>query len=522
MRKKYSVQKIGLVLFLTVGISLGLYYGLDNPNVLSYAIPLDVSSEGVEELLEEYKTSDSCYQKINIRYEGNNVVTTLTCSDRNELEKIDGIKITYVGEEFSETPNIAERIQVPFLQPSCHIIQTDATRDVSRCNYMAEAEGQMNNFHHNNKVKDYLLQTTMNSPSDVIGDLQEEVINREKKHQEYAPHRSGCYAGHCLASALDHVLSNQDPYVVNQLPIMNLLLSIEKKYAGLNKLLDDGSVTCDIKSTTIVKFQDGTVERFESEVIQSAIYSLSVEQKSDNDSLKISNKDVKRFTVMPSILCESLPAPVSISESNLTFTVEAQNSDGDELLVFRDSGESKLIQINSPDEYEIMRLELPVNSILEKLNSGEYNSSITIGISGSIPMNFEGLQKSEIVIPNEALETKIDSKITKQGFIETKLFENPEVIESEPVFYLENSFIEDDWGFAVDKSPTVSLAGGNVVQDTTSPTEAIIQFFDYLLSGDFEKLNDEKFLTIYLMIVIFIVIALLLRRDGRQYILLKK
>ena len=43
MRKKYSPQKIGLVLFLTVGISLGLYYGLDNPNVLSYAVPLDVS-----------------------------------------------------------------------------------------------------------------------------------------------------------------------------------------------------------------------------------------------------------------------------------------------------------------------------------------------------------------------------------------------------------------------------------------------------------------------------------------------
>ncbi len=48
MRKKYSLQKISLVLFLTVGISLGLYYGLDNPNVLSYAVPLDFSSVGLE------------------------------------------------------------------------------------------------------------------------------------------------------------------------------------------------------------------------------------------------------------------------------------------------------------------------------------------------------------------------------------------------------------------------------------------------------------------------------------------
>ena len=61
MRKKYSSQKIGLVLFLTVGISLGLYYGLDNPNVLSYAVPLDVSSEGVEELIVLHSTLDSCF-----------------------------------------------------------------------------------------------------------------------------------------------------------------------------------------------------------------------------------------------------------------------------------------------------------------------------------------------------------------------------------------------------------------------------------------------------------------------------
>ena len=53
MRKKYSKQKIGIMLFLTVGISLGLYYGLDNPNVLSYAIPLDVSSDGIKKILDE-------------------------------------------------------------------------------------------------------------------------------------------------------------------------------------------------------------------------------------------------------------------------------------------------------------------------------------------------------------------------------------------------------------------------------------------------------------------------------------
>jgi len=514
MRKKYSPQKIGLVLFLTVGISLGLYYGLDNPNVLSYAVPLDVSSEGVEELIEEYETSDSCYQKINIRYEGKNVMTTLTCSDRNELEKIDGVKISNVGEKFSETPNIAEKIQVPSLQPSCPVIQSIRTADVSQCNYIAGEEGVQGN----NMVVDYLLQTTINDPSDIIGDLQEDISNREQYSRDY---NSRSY------KALNHqagntVNNNQKPYVANQLPIMNLLLSIEKKYDDLNKLLDDGSITCDIKSTTIVDFQDGTVERFESKVIQSAIYSLELDSTSDDNAVKIGDKQVKNFRVIPSIMCESLPAPLSIEKSNLTFNVSAENSEGDTKLVFSDGGESKLIQINSPDEYELMRLELPPSTIIDRVNSGNYDSMITIDVSGNIPINFEGLQKSEIVIPSDTLKTEIQSSISKKSATPIQQVVEPELIASDPIFYLENSFIEDDWGFAVEKSPTVSLAGGNVVQDTTSPTDALIQFFDYLLSGDFEKLNDEKFLTIYLMIVIFIVIALLFRRDGRQYILLKK
>jgi hypothetical protein len=514
MRKKYSAQKIGLVLFLTVGISLGLYYGLDNPNVLSYAVPLDVSSEGVEELIEEYETSDSCYQKINIRYDKNNVMTTLTCSDRNELEKIDGVKISNLGEKFSETPNITEKIQVPSLQPSCPVIQSIRTADVSQCNYIASEERNLGN----NMVVDYLLQTTINDPSDIIEDLQEDISNRDKYSRDY---NSRSY------KALNHqagntVNSNQKPYVVNQLPIMNLLLSVEKKYDDLNKLLDDGSITCDIKSTTIVDFQDGTVERFESKVIQSAIYSLELDSTSDDNAVKIGDKQVKNLRVIPSIMCESLPAPLSIEKSNLTFNVSAENSEGDTKLVFSDGGESKLIQINSPDEYELMRLELPPSTIIDRVNSGNYDSMITIDVSGNIPINFEGLQKSEIVIPSDTLKTEIQSSISKKSAIPIQEVIEPEVIASEPIFYLENSFIEDDWGFAVEKSPTVSLAGGNVVQDTTSPTDALIQFFDYLLSGDFEKLNDEKFLTIYLMIVIFIVIALLFRRDGRQYILLKK
>ena len=519
MRKKYSPQKIGLVLFLTVGISLGLYYGLDNPNVLSYAVPLDVSSEGVEELIEEYETSDSCYQKINIRYEGNNVITTLTCSDRNELEKIDGVKISNLGEKFSETPNIAEKIQVPSLQPSCPVIQSIRTADVSQCNFIAGEEAT-NPMHTggNNMVVDYLIKTTINNPSDIIEDLQDDISYREKYTSDYNSRSYKAY-NH---QAGNSVMNNQKPYVVNQLPIMNLLLSIEKKYDDLNKLLDDGSITCDIKSTTIVDFQDGTVERFESKVIQSAIYSLELDSTSDDNAVKIGDKQVRNFRVIPSILCESLPAPLSIEKSNLTFNVSAENSEGDTKLVFSDGGESKLIQINSPDEYELMRLELPPSTIIDRVNSGNYDSMITIDVSGNIPINFEGLQKSEIVIPSDTLKTEIQSSISKKSATPIQQVVEPEVIASDPIFYLENSFIEDDWGFAVEKSPTVSLAGGNVGQGTTSPTDAIIQFFDYLLSGDFEKLNDEKFLTIYLMIVIFIVIALLLRRDGRQYILLKK
>ena len=59
---------------------------------------------------------------------------------QNELEKIDGVKISDMGEKFSETPMYWEKIQVPSLQPSCPIIQSIRTADVSKCNWIPEQE----------------------------------------------------------------------------------------------------------------------------------------------------------------------------------------------------------------------------------------------------------------------------------------------------------------------------------------------------------------------------------------------
>ena len=39
----------------------------------------------------------------------------------------------------------------------------------------------------------------------------------------------------------------------------------------------------------------------------------------------------------------------------------------------------------------------------------------TIDVSGNIPINFEGLQKSEIVIPSNTLKTEIQSSISKKS-----------------------------------------------------------------------------------------------------------
>ena len=539
MKKNKSLQKISisLVLFITVGISLGLYYGLDNPNVLLYAIPLDVSSEGIKKILDE--TEEQCYQDVLIKDSLQwTFKVTLSCYHIDELKKLD-VEITKLGKVTDQVPLPNKQfIELPSYQPQCPKAYSSGGISISHCNYISEMENPML------LMPSFISHIPTSSAQKTLDELNkygQKFYECRGSNWVIASYSATCHGyGALNHQALATVKAYHKPYLLSQYDVLQKLVSIEKKIDDLNKLLDDGSITCNIKSTTVVDYSDGTVERFESKTIQSAIYSLNVKPQSDNDSLKISSKDVKRLTVMPSILCESLPAPVSISKSNLTFTVEAQNSSGDNLLVFRDIGESKLIKINSSDEYEIMRLEIPINSILEKLDFGEYNSSVTLGISGTIQMNFEGLQESNIVIQNKALETKIDSKITKQGLVETKLFENPEIIESS-AFYLENSFIEDDWEFAVDKSafylensfiedeefavdksPTVSLSGSGSVQNTTSPTEAITQFFNYLLSGDFEKLNDEKFLTIYLMILIFIVIGILLKRNGRQYILLTK
>ena len=525
MRKKYSKQKIGIMLFLTVGISLGLYYGLDNPNVLSYAIPLDVSSDGIKKILDE--TEERCYKDVSIRGQ-KSFTTTLSCYHIDELKKLN-IGITPLCLERCQNDSSIQTDQVPLpnkqfielpsYQPQCPIIQSIRTADVSQCNSIASMEaGRL-------LMPSFISHIYTSSAQEALVELNQygsKFFSCRSVDWVGSTYTATCHGyGAFNHQALATVQTFQKPYILSQLDILEKLISIEKKNDDLNKLLDSGSVTCDIKSTTVVDYSDGTVERFGSSVIKSAIFSLDVEPSDDNTTMKVNDKKVKDFTIIPSIYCESLPAPVSISGSNLTFNVNAQNSDGDSLLVFSDSSESKLIEISSPEEYEIMRLNLPVNSILERLNFGSYSSDIVIDVSGNIPMEFAKLQKSEIIIPENSLITTINSEVSKKEIVKTEIYEEPIIQPTEPVFYLENSLIEDDWGFAVETSPTVALAGTKVVQGTTSPTEAITQFFDYLLSGDFEKLNDEKFITIYLMIVIFIVIALLVRKYTRKMLIEK-
>jgi hypothetical protein len=518
MRKKYSKQKIGIMLFLTVGISLGLYYGLDNPNVLSYAISLDVSSDGIKKILDE--TEEKCYQDVSIRGQ-ESFTTTLSCYHVDELKKL-GVTVTPVSLQTEQVPiPDTQFISLPSYQPQCPIIQSIRTADVSQCNFISDVESSYGYL----QMPVFISNIPTSSAQETLDELNkygQEFYSCRGAEWTTASYSATCHGyGALNHQALATVKGYHKPYLLSQYDVLQKLVSIEKKNDDLNKLLDSGSITCDLKSTTVVDYSDGTVERFGSSVIKSAIFSLDVEPSDDNTTMKVNDKKVKDFTIIPSIYCESLPAPVSISGSNLTFNVNAQNSDGDSLLVFSDSSESKLIEISSPEEYEIMRLNLPVNSILERLNFGSYSSDIVIDVSGNIPMEFAKLQKSEIIIPENSLITTINSEVSKKEIVKTEIYEEPIIESTEPVFYLENSFIEDDWGFAVETSPTVALAGTNVVQGTTSPTEAITQFFDYLLSGDFEKLNDEKFITIYLMIMIFIVIGLLFKGGGK-YLLLEK
>ena len=402
MKVKYSPLKIGFIVILTVGVSVGLYYGFNDVNQLSYTLSLATDVE-VSELKTEIQSQES------------------------ELTKL---------EKELETAKQNIPFVIPFI-PSGQVQYCEASPPPPPCS----------------------------------GNL----VSNSEDRQRY----------------IDTVVTPLES------KINNLTASLEKLKSELS--VKDRELYCGITSKIIIFNLDGTRTESSSSIIES-IQPLSL--PTDDASLKIGDIGVKKIRLIPTIQCESLPAPIKIQNSDLKLVIKSDRTISP---ISTQDARVKSFELNSSSDYELVIFEIEANSFLKQVDFGNYQSEFYLSVYGSIGVDFEGLDvDGKIVIDRDELVTTLKSEISKSD--EIREIAKVVVIEPEPVFteqefgLPETSFVPEyyetpDWSF---------------VNDVVIEQEPL------------NNTNDQRFTVIVLLGFLFVLIALLLRRDGRQYILLKK
>ena len=214
----------------------------------------------------------------------------------------------------------------------------------------------------------------------------------------------------------------------------------------------------------------------------------------------------------------------NVRSSDLTFTLKS-----DRIIspIISENAKIEGFKLTQNEKYDLITFEIKSDIILEAMDSGEYSTELYFNVYGNVLLETPYLESLiDFQIPKDSMKKTVNSDISKtsKGLAPViKQVEKVEVIQPEPVedadFYIETSFIDNYERYTV--SPTVSLAGVNEVDGTTSPTEAISEFSEVVTSGEYDRLNDQRFTTIYLMAFLFVLIALLIRKQTRKVILTK-
>jgi hypothetical protein len=458
---RYSTTKIGVILFLSIGISLGLYFGLDDNSDMSYSLslyPLSLYQETLEsnKSIYDFNRKSSWSQYTNWGAEG--------------FQQLDGTAI--VGGSCLSPKNVGYGI--------CQLV-------CNQCVLSPEASAIIKKE----------ASCTRNCGQDGVGK-------------------------HYIKNAMYFSIDDER---MKELKIIN----DEGKYTPHIPL------SCDIKSNITTYSLDGKSNTISGDTVN---YFQALDIGSSK-KLKIGDDEVYKVRVTPTISCDKLPSETDVEirdfgtvggtitnvrSSDLTFTLKS-----DRIIspIISENAKIEGFKLTQNEKFDLITFEIKSDTILEAMDSGEYSTELYFNVYGNVLLETPYLESLiDFQIPKDSMKKTVNSDISKTSrelAPVIKQVEKVEVIQPEPVedddFYIETSFIDNYERYTV--SPTVSLAGVNEVDGTTSPTEAISEFSEVVTSGEYDRLNDQRFTTIYLMAFLFVLIALLIRKQTRKVILTK-
>ena len=500
------------------GVSLYLFVSLEESNVMAFLLPLDVSKEKVQDEIDNI--GERCYQDVSIRGQ-KSFTTTLSCYHIDELKKLN-IGITPLCLERCQNDSSIQTDQVPLpnkqfielpsYQPQCPIIQSNKNADVSQCNFIANVEvGRL-------LMPSFISHIYTSSAQETLDELNKygsEFFSCRSVDWVGSTYSASCHGyGALNHQALATVKTFHKPYILSQLDILEKLVEIDKKKENLINLIQNGGIYCDVTAQTAITYSDDTQSFFNSKKVNVGLQSLDLADFIGDEQNYISQdgKTINVFDITPSIKCNDLVAPFTINPSELTFAVTSTNASGDIYETFSTNMPSASVKVVSNEDTPIVTFNLPANYVLSNAENGKYQSEQTIYIGGTLELSFEGIsQKNKIELPLQSpdmndLRVSIDTEISKNRDVTgmspmtiSKLGDT----EIDPSMY-------DSWN---------AFATSSLAETEALPLDVINEFTTILFTGDFEKLNNSKFNTIYIVIFLLIIMGIVATRRARTVLI---
>ena len=509
-RNQISRTKIGFFLVFIFGVSFYLFASLEESNVMAFLIPLDVSEEKVQEEIDTIE--ENCYQDVSIRTSEKSFTTTLSCYNIDELKKL-GVSVTSLSLTTEDVPLPDKQfIELPSYQPQCPIIESTRTADVSQCNFISNVESGrllMPNF------ISHIPTSSAQESLDELNDYGKEYYGCRDADWVTTGYSATCHGyGALNHQALATVKGYHKPYLLSQLVILEKLVEIEEKKENLLNLIMYGGIYCDVSGQTVLTYSDDTQSFFNSKKISVGLQRLDLADFIGDEQNYISHegKTIKSFDVTPSIKCNDLVAPFTINPSELTFAVTSTNANGDIYETFSDKSSSASVKVVTNEDTPIVTFNLPANYVLSNAENGKYQSEQTIYIGGTLELSFEGIsQKSKIELPIQSPDMN-DLRVS----IDTEISKNRDVVGMSPmtISKLGDTEIDpsmyDSWN---------AFASSGQAETEALPLDVINDFTTILFTGEYDKLNNSKFNTIYIVIFLLVIMGIVATRRARTVLI---
>ena len=509
-RNQISRTKIGFFFVFIFGVSFYLFASLEESNVMAFLIPLDVSEEKVQEEIDTIE--ENCYQDVSIRTSEKSFTTTLSCYHIDELKKL-GVSVTSLSLPTEDVPLPDKQfIELPSYQPQCPIIQSIRTADVSQCNFISNMESGrllMPNF------ISHIPTSSAQESLDELNDYGKEYYGCRDADWVTTGYSATCHGyGALNHQALATVKGYHKPYLLSQLVILEKLVEIEEKKENLLNLIQYGGIYCDVSAQTAITYTDDTQSFFNSKKINVGLQRLDLADFIGDEQNYISHdgKTIKVFDITPSIKCNDLVAPFTVNPSELTFAVTTTNANGDIFETFSTNMPSASVKVVSNADTPIVTFNLPANYVLASAENGKYQSEQTIYIGGTLELSFEGIsQKSKIELPIQSPDMN-DLRVS----IDTEISKNRDVVGMSPmtISKLGDTEIDpsmyDSWN---------AFASSGQAETEALPLDVINDFTTILFTGEYDKLNNSKFNTIYIVIFLLVIMGIVATRRARTVLI---